>query len=86
MFMRTFAGYLPVSQFMSDRECRRQTCVFINVAATVWLAHARHMGKTKGFTWAIHGGTDISSVVTQNTTISTGILGIVDTKNVCTGV
>lgn len=50
-----------MSQFMSDRKCGRQTCVFINVAATVCLAHARHVGKTKGFTWAVHRGTDVSS-------------------------
>jgi hypothetical protein len=55
--MRT--GKLPVPKLMGHGEGQRQACVFIDVAAAVWLAHARHVRQAQGFAGVVHGCTQV---------------------------
>jgi hypothetical protein len=50
---------LPVPKLMGHGEGQRQACVFIDVAAAVWLAHARHVRQAQGFAGVVHSSTQV---------------------------
>lgn len=50
---------LPVPEFVGHGEGQGQACVLIDIAAAVWLAHARHMGQAQGLAGLVHGCTQV---------------------------
>ena len=62
---------VPVSKLMSHGEGQGQSCVLVNVAAPVGLAHPRHVGQTQGLAGSVHRCADVLPWAMETTNTQT---------------
>lgn len=62
---------VPVSKLMGYSEGQGQSCVLVNVAAPVGLAHPRHVGQTQGLAGSVHRCADVLPWAMETTNTQT---------------
>ena len=63
MFSAMQAVNILVSHFMCDGVCKCDPIIFIDIAATIRLAHPSHVCHSKCTAWCVLACTDVLSLV-----------------------